>query len=89
MLKKRALEQILRSFSNHRRIEILVLLSLNPELSVSEISEKLQITLKLASFYTKKLTISGLIMKKSRGKEIRHKLTKRGEYILQFLTQLK
>jgi DNA-binding transcriptional ArsR family regulator len=88
MLKKRALEQIIRSFSNHRRIEILILLSDNPELSVTEISEKLKITEKLASFYTKKLTISGLIMKRSQGKNIRHKLTTRGKRILVFLRTL-
>lgn len=88
MLKKRAVEQIIRSFSNHRRIAMLCLLDENPELSVSQIADELKIDIKLASFYLRKLTIAGLIMKKSSGKSIRHKLTKRGTFVLAFVRTL-
>lgn len=88
MLKKRALEQIIRSFSNHRRIEILNLLGDSPELSVSEIADKVKISLKLASMHIKKLLIAGLIMKRSQGKNIRHKLSKRGIFVLTFVRTL-
>lgn len=89
MLKKRALEQIVRGFSNHRRIQILDLLEKEPELSTIEIARKLKISLKLSSVYTKRLTMAGLIMKKSQGKNIRHRLSERGEYVLNFLKALK
>lgn len=89
MLKKRAIEQIVRSFANHRRIEILNLLEENPELSVSEIADKIKISLKLASIHIKKLLIAGLIMKRSQGKNIRHKLTERGLFVLTFIRTLK
>ncbi|OIP57333.1 MAG: hypothetical protein COX79_01160 [Candidatus Levybacteria bacterium CG_4_10_14_0_2_um_filter_36_16] len=88
MLRKRTIEQIVRSFSNHRRIAMLCLLDENPELSVSQIAGDLKIDIKLASFYLRKLTIAGLIMKKSNGKFIRHKLTKRGVFVLTFIRTL-
>ncbi len=88
MLKKRAIEQIIKSFANHRRIEMLDLLNENPELSVSQIATELKIDIKLASFYLRKLTIAGLIMKKSSEKSIKHKLSKRGEFVQTFVRTL-
>jgi DNA-binding transcriptional ArsR family regulator len=89
-LKKtyRQLERIVRGFSNHRRIEILELLEKEPELSVLEISERLKINFKTASEHVRRLTIAGLIMKRSEGSSVRHKLTKRGKKILMFLRTL-
>jgi DNA-binding transcriptional ArsR family regulator len=88
MLKIRALEQIVRGFSNHKRIEILNLLDQNPELSTSEIASELKMTLKLSSAHTKRLIMAGLIMKRSQGKQIRHKLSERGRYILNLIKNL-
>lgn len=88
MLKKRQLEQIVRGFSNHRRIQMPVLIEENPEQSVNEIAKALRINLKTSSSHLKRLIIAGLIMKKSQGKNIRHKITKRGLFILTFLRTL-
>jgi len=88
MLKVRALERIVKSFGSKRRIQILDLLEKQPELSVTEIAGELKISLKLASLHIRQLTISGLVMKRSQGKLIRHKLNKRGEYVLKFLRSL-
>ncbi len=88
MLKKRAVEQIVRSFANHRRIQILDLLEITSELSVGEIADRLKIDIRLASIHIKKLLIAGLIMKRSDGKKIRHKLTKRGLFVLTFIRTL-
>ena len=88
MLKKRQLEQIVRGFSNHRRIQMLDLIDLTPELSVVEISKKLSINFKTASSHLRRLIISGLIMKKSQGKDIRHKISERGKDVLTFLRTL-
>lgn len=89
MLKPRALEQIVRGFSNHKRIEVLDLLDKKPELSVTQVALELKMTLKLSSAHLKRLIMAGLIMKKSEGKEIRHKLTTRGKYTLKFIKDLK
>ena len=88
MLKKRAVEQIVRSFANHRRIQILDLLEITPELSVGKIADRLKIDIRLASIHIKKLLIAGLIMKRSDGKKIRHKLTRRGLFVLTFIRTL-
>lgn len=84
----RQLERIVRGFSNHRRIEIMELLEKRPELSVIEISEKLKINFKTAAEHIRRLAIAGLVIKRSAGNFVRHKLTTRGISILKFLRTL-
>ena len=81
----RQLERIVKGFANHRRIQILELLEKEPELSVVEIAEKLRINLKTASEHIRRMAVAGLVLKRSEGLSIRHKLTKRGETVLKFL----
>ena len=85
MLKPRQLERIVKGFANHRRIQILELLEDTPELSVQEISQQLKINFKTASEHIRRLAISGLVLKRSRGINILHKLTPQAESILKFL----
>ena len=89
MLKKRALERIVRGFSNHRRIEMLELINKRPELTLTEISELLKVNVKTASGHLTRLIVAGLIMKKSHKTSIRHKLSDRGKQALKFLESLK
>ena len=84
----RKLERIVKGFANHRRIQILELLEKNPELSVIEITQELNMNFKTASEHIRRLAISGLIMKRSDGTNIRHRLTDRGLTILKFLRTL-
>lgn len=84
----RALERIVKGFANHRRIEILELLSKEPELSVIKISERLNMEYENASDHVRKLAIAGLVMKRNDGPSVCHKLTKRGESILMFCKRL-
>ncbi len=79
------LERAVRGFANHRRIEIMEILKRYPELSVDEIATKLKINFKTASEHIRRLAIAGLVLKRSDGKSIRHKLTSRGQSILKFL----
>jgi len=79
------LERIIKGVANHRRVEILELLGKKPEMSVTEIADKLKLNFKTASEHIRRLAISGLLMKRSNGHNVRHKLTKRGELILKFL----
>lgn len=82
------LERIVRGFSNHRRIKILELIGKTPELSVEEISSILKINYKTAADHIRRLTIVGFLLKRSDSVSVRHKLTKRAEYILKFLRTL-
>jgi DNA-binding transcriptional ArsR family regulator len=88
MYTQRQLERIVKGFSNHRRIQILTLLSGFPELSVGEIAQRLKINLKTASEHIRRLAISGLVIKRNQGKNVRHKLSDRGVIILTFLRTL-
>lgn len=88
MLKKRALERIVRGFSNHRRIEMLDLIERSPELSLTEISKILKINLKTTSSHLTRLIVAGLIMKKSNKTTIRHKISDRGKSVVDFLKSI-
>lgn len=79
------LERIVKGFANHRRLQILSLLYKEPELSVQEISEKLKSEFKNISAHINKMAIAGLVIKRSEGNMVRHKLTNRGKTILQFV----
>jgi len=81
----RQLERIVKGFANHRRIQILELLEREPELSVVEIAGKLNINFKTASEHIRRLAIAGLVLKRSEGNNVRHKLSDRGGSILKFL----
>ena len=88
MLKNRDLEKIVKGFSNHRRIQIIRLLSEKPELSVFEIADELDINYKTASEHIRRLVIAGLVMKRNEGNAVRNALTIRGNSILKFLRTL-
>jgi DNA-binding transcriptional ArsR family regulator len=85
MLKPRKLEKIVKGFSNHRRIQILQLLSQEPGLSVFGIADELNINFKTASEHIRRLAIAGLVIKKYEGNIVRHTLTNQAKFILKFL----
>ncbi len=78
----------MRGFASHRRLQILDLLKREPELSVEDISEKLNIGYQNGSDHIRKLAIAGLVLKRNEGNAVRHKLTPRGESILVFCKTL-
>ena len=82
------LQGIVRGFANHRRIQMLGLLEGQPELSLLEVARRLRINTKTASEHLRRLAIAGLVMKRSAGRAVRHKLTPRGSDILTFLRKL-
>lgn len=88
MINYRKTERTVRGFSNHRRIQILELLSNYPELSVMEVSGRLKINFKTASEHIRRLAISGLVIKRNQGANVRHKLSPLGLSILKFLRTL-
>ena len=84
----RKIERVVKGFASHRRLEILALLKREPELSVEEIADTLKIGYQNSSDHIRKLAIDGLVMKRSDGNSIRHKLTPRAESILVFCKTL-
>ena len=84
----RRLERIVKGFANHRRLEILHLLHKEPELSLEDISERLNIGYENACEHLRKMAIAGMILKRSDSKSVRHKLTDKAEHILTFCKTL-
>ena len=80
----RALERIIKGFANRHRIGILELLDKRPERSVEEITDALKLNYHNASDHIRKLAIAGLVLKRYRGTEVRHRLTERGDAALTF-----
>ncbi len=84
----RQLERIVKGFANHRRIEILELLTKEPELSVTQIANRLKVDFRTISDHIRRLAIAGLVMKRNQGPSVCHKLSDRGVVILKFLRTL-
>lgn len=85
MLKTKKLQRIVKGFANHRRIQIMELLSSYPEISVSEISTRLKVNFKTVSEHTRRLALSGLVLKRYKGQFVLHALSPLGNNILKFL----
>lgn len=79
---------MIKGFANHRRLQILDLLKREPELTVDQISERLLIGYENASDHLRKMAIAGLLLKRSDGPYVRHKLTPRALDILAFCKKL-
>ena len=86
--RSRRLERIVKGFASHRRIEILELLSRKPELSLGEISGRLEIELKTASEHLRRLTFAGLVLKRCEGRVVHHKVTPQAVRVLALLKTL-
>lgn len=88
MYPTRHFERIVKGYANHRRIAMMQLLQKEPELSLQDISDKLHINFKTASDHLRRLTISGLVLKRNKANNVLHKLSSRGESVLEFLRKL-
>ncbi|KKQ88202.1 MAG: Transcriptional regulatory protein, ArsR family [Parcubacteria group bacterium GW2011_GWF2_38_8] len=88
-LKYKKIEKIVKGFANHRRIQVLELLSKNPNLSVDNISQNLNVGFFTISDHIRKLSDAGLIDKKYKGRFVLHNLTSRGKHILSFCKMFK
>lgn len=82
------MERVVKGFANHRRLEILTLLEKEPELSLTAVAGRLRINLKTAAEHLRRLAIAGLVLKRSVGNNVCHKITLRAFSILKFLRKL-
>lgn len=88
MKNKRQLERIFKGVANHRRIEIMLLLDKQPELSVIDIAAKLRCNFKTIAEHTRKLHLAGMIYKRNKGNSVNHTLSPLGKSILKFCRTL-
>ena len=88
MLSAKRLQRHMKGVANHRRISILLLLERNPGLSLLDIAERLKWNFKTTADHLQRLTTAGLIIKGRHTGSVPHKLTKRGQTVLEFLRTL-
>jgi len=88
-LPYKKIEKIVKGFANHRRIQILELLSKTPDLSVDSISQNLNVGFFTISDHIRKLADTGLVEKRYKGRFVLHSLTKTGKSILLFCKMFK
>lgn len=84
-LHYRKIEKITKAVANHRRIQILDILSANARLSVVEISRKTRGNVKTIDAHVNRLFAVGMITKHTAGNRVQHTITRYGITILEFL----
>lgn len=82
-------EKIFKGVANHRRVEMLELISDEPGLSTDQITERLDINYQTSSFHLRNLVRSGLVVGYREGVMTSHELTPIGQSIIKFLKKLK
>lgn len=82
------LEQVVKGFSNHRRIEVLEVLSNDTVLSLEQLAEACKSDYKTLSVHLARMVRSGLITKRYAGRQVEHRITPLGNEILTFLRKL-
>lgn len=79
------MERHLKGMANHYRIEILLLLSQHPDLTLDSLIKNLDANQKTVSEHTRRLQHAGLINKKYQGRFVEHTLSPYGELFVHFL----
>lgn len=89
MKSDRQLEQIVRGFSNHKRIAIMRLITQEPGLSVTSIARRVRCNYQTTADHVRRLHRSGLIHKRQPGPAQQHNLSDRGKAVLKFLNSIR
>ncbi len=89
MKSDRQLEQIVRGFSNHKRIAIMRLLVQEPGISVSDIARRVRSNYQTTADHVRRLHRSGLIHKRQPGPAQQHEISDRGKAALKYLVDIR
>jgi len=85
MKTAKQLERHFKGVANHRRIEILRLISENEGINLENIAEDLNCNFKTVSEHTRKLVQAGLVNKKYHGRMVAHSLSPYGKTFCAFV----
>lgn len=80
------MERHLKGIANHYRIEILLLITDRPGLSLDEIVRAIGANEKTLAEHTRRLYVAGLINKNYRGHFVEHTLSPYGKTFVRFLS---
>ncbi|MCX6765759.1 MAG: winged helix-turn-helix domain-containing protein [Candidatus Moranbacteria bacterium] len=79
------MERHLKGMANHHRIDILLLIDEQKDITLDNIVKKLKANEKTISEHTRRLYQAGLINKKYRGNFVEHALSPYGKMFVRFL----
>ena len=80
------MERHLKGIANHYRIEILLLITDKPRLTLDEIVKTIGANEKTLAEHTRRLHVAGLINKNYRGHFVEHTLSPYGKTFVRFLS---
>jgi DNA-binding MarR family transcriptional regulator len=87
MKTSKQLERYFKGAANHRRLDILFLVTRRDRLTLGQIADTLDCNLKTISEHTRRLVQAGLINKKYRGRKVEHSLSPYGKLFIRFTKQ--
>jgi len=82
---EKQLERYFKGAANHRRLQILNLVSRRPGMTLEEISEALACNPKTISEHTRKLVQAGLLNKHYQGRSVEHVISPYGVKFIKFM----
>lgn len=85
MKTAKQLERYFKGMANHRRIDILLLVTKNEGITVEELAEALKCNFKTISEHTRRLTVAGLLNKTYQGRTVTHTLSPYGRIFVDFI----
>jgi len=85
MKTAKQLERHFKGVANHNRIDILLLVSENRDITLDGIAERLDRNFKTISEHTRRLVQAGLLNKRYRGRSVVHSLSPYGTKFVEFI----
>jgi len=82
MKSSKQIERHIKGIANHRRIDILLLISKNQRITLDNIAKVLDCNFKTISGHTLKLVNAGLVEKKYSGRSILHSVSPYGIFFI-------
>lgn len=79
------LERHFKGVANHWRIDILIIVAVNPNITLEEIADRLEGHVKTISEHTRRLVHAGLITKTYAGRSVAHTLSPYGKTFHKFI----
>ena len=89
MKTSKQIERHIKGIANHRRVDILFLISQSKGISMDNIAKTLHCNFKTISVHTVKLVNAGLVDKSYRGRFILHSLSPYGKFFLKFISEFR
>jgi predicted ArsR family transcriptional regulator len=89
MKNSKQIEKHIKGMANHRRIDILLLVSKSHRITLDDIAKTLDCNFKTISGHTLKLVNAGLVDKNYNGRTILHSLSPCGKIFVKFIENFK